>query len=91
MRFARPVIGRYASANRHFISPRVSRGAPDQPCRSRRKMDELSVESDVTAKDCLVRFERGGRTLALASIFRDVANLRILRPRSRGHGTLGHF
>jgi NADPH-dependent 2,4-dienoyl-CoA reductase/sulfur reductase-like enzyme len=37
--------------------------------------DEHSVEGDVAAKDCLVRFERGGRTLAVASIFRDVANL----------------
>jgi NADPH-dependent 2,4-dienoyl-CoA reductase/sulfur reductase-like enzyme/nitrite reductase/ring-hydroxylating ferredoxin subunit len=39
------------------------------------KWDELSIEGDVAAKDCLVRFERGGRTLAVASIFRDVANL----------------
>jgi hypothetical protein len=39
------------------------------------KWDELSIEGDVAAKDCLVRFERAGRTLAVASIFRDVANL----------------
>jgi apoptosis-inducing factor 3 len=39
------------------------------------KWDKLSIEGDVAAKDCLVRFERGGRTLAVASIFRDVANL----------------
>jgi NADPH-dependent 2,4-dienoyl-CoA reductase/sulfur reductase-like enzyme len=39
------------------------------------KWDELSIEGDVAAKDCLVRFERGGRTLAVASIYRDVANL----------------
>ena len=37
--------------------------------------DELSIDGDVSAKDCLVRFEHGGRTLAVASIFRDVANL----------------
>jgi NADPH-dependent 2,4-dienoyl-CoA reductase/sulfur reductase-like enzyme/nitrite reductase/ring-hydroxylating ferredoxin subunit len=39
------------------------------------RWDELSIEGDVAAKDCLVRFERDGRTLAVASIFRDVANL----------------
>jgi NADPH-dependent 2,4-dienoyl-CoA reductase/sulfur reductase-like enzyme len=39
------------------------------------RWDELSIDGDVAAKDCLVRFERGGRTLAVASIFRDVANL----------------
>jgi NADPH-dependent 2,4-dienoyl-CoA reductase/sulfur reductase-like enzyme/nitrite reductase/ring-hydroxylating ferredoxin subunit len=39
------------------------------------KWDELAIEGEVAAKDCLVRFERGGRTLAVASIFRDVANL----------------
>ena len=37
--------------------------------------DELSIDGDVAAKDCLVRFDQGGRTLAVASIFRDVANL----------------
>jgi NADPH-dependent 2,4-dienoyl-CoA reductase/sulfur reductase-like enzyme/nitrite reductase/ring-hydroxylating ferredoxin subunit len=39
------------------------------------KWDELSIDGDIAAKDCLVRFELGGRTLAVASIFRDVANL----------------
>jgi NADPH-dependent 2,4-dienoyl-CoA reductase/sulfur reductase-like enzyme len=39
------------------------------------KWDALSIEGDVAAKDCLVRFERGGRTLAVASIFRDAASL----------------
>ncbi len=37
--------------------------------------DELAVEGDIAGKDCLVRFKRGGRTLAVASIFRDVASL----------------
>jgi NADPH-dependent 2,4-dienoyl-CoA reductase/sulfur reductase-like enzyme/nitrite reductase/ring-hydroxylating ferredoxin subunit len=40
-----------------------------------REWDEVSIDGNVAAKDCLVRFERGGRTLAVASIFRDVANL----------------
>ncbi|WP_192181638.1 FAD-dependent oxidoreductase [Mesorhizobium amorphae] len=37
--------------------------------------DELAVDGDVAAKDCLVRFKRGGRTLAVASIFRDIESL----------------
>jgi len=38
--------------------------------------DELSVEGDIPAKDCLLRFKRKGRTLAVASIFRDVESLK---------------
>jgi apoptosis-inducing factor 3 len=38
--------------------------------------DEIAVEGDVAAKDCLVRFKKGGRTLAVASIFRDVDSLK---------------
>jgi apoptosis-inducing factor 3 len=37
--------------------------------------DELAVEGDIIGKDCLVRFKRGGRTLAMASIFRDLQSL----------------
>jgi NADPH-dependent 2,4-dienoyl-CoA reductase/sulfur reductase-like enzyme/nitrite reductase/ring-hydroxylating ferredoxin subunit len=37
--------------------------------------DELAIEGDIAAKDCLLRFKRKGRTLAVASIFRDVDNL----------------
>jgi NADPH-dependent 2,4-dienoyl-CoA reductase/sulfur reductase-like enzyme/nitrite reductase/ring-hydroxylating ferredoxin subunit len=39
------------------------------------KWDELAVEGDIAGKDCLVRFKREGRTLAVASIFRDVQSL----------------
>ena len=39
------------------------------------KWDELAIDGDIAGKDCLVRFKRGGRTLAVASIFRDVASL----------------
>ncbi len=37
--------------------------------------DELAVEGDITGRDCLVRYKRSGRTLAVASIYRDVASL----------------
>jgi NADPH-dependent 2,4-dienoyl-CoA reductase/sulfur reductase-like enzyme len=37
--------------------------------------DALAVEGDLAAKDGLVRFRRGGRTLAVASLFRDRESL----------------
>jgi NADPH-dependent 2,4-dienoyl-CoA reductase/sulfur reductase-like enzyme/nitrite reductase/ring-hydroxylating ferredoxin subunit len=40
------------------------------------KWDELAVEGDIAGKDCLLRFKRDGRVLAVASIFRDVDSLR---------------
>jgi NADPH-dependent 2,4-dienoyl-CoA reductase/sulfur reductase-like enzyme len=39
--------------------------------------DELTVDGNPADKDCLVRFKRKGRTLAAASIFRDLESLRI--------------
>ena len=39
------------------------------------KWDEIAVEGDIAGKDCLVRYKLGGRTLAAASIYRDVASL----------------
>ena len=38
--------------------------------------DEIAVEGDIAAKDCLLRFKQAGRTLAVASIFRDVESLK---------------
>ena len=37
--------------------------------------DELAIEGDITARDCLLRYRRNGRDLAVASIYRDVASL----------------
>ena len=39
------------------------------------RWDEIAVEGSIAGKDCLARFKREGRTLALASIFRDVQSL----------------
>ena len=39
------------------------------------RWDELVVEGDIARKDCLVRYKRNGRTLAVASIFRDIESL----------------
>jgi NADPH-dependent 2,4-dienoyl-CoA reductase/sulfur reductase-like enzyme len=38
--------------------------------------DALAVEGDLLGKDGLVRFKRGGRTLAVASLFRDLESLK---------------
>jgi NADPH-dependent 2,4-dienoyl-CoA reductase/sulfur reductase-like enzyme/nitrite reductase/ring-hydroxylating ferredoxin subunit len=40
------------------------------------RWDELAIEGDIAAHDCLLRFKRGGRLIAVASIFRDLDNLR---------------
>jgi hypothetical protein len=37
--------------------------------------DELAIDGKIASKDCLLRFKRNGRTLAVASIFRDSENL----------------
>ncbi len=39
------------------------------------KWDELVIEGDVGHKDCLVRYKRGGKELAVATIFRDIESL----------------
>jgi hypothetical protein len=39
------------------------------------KWDDIAIEGDIEAKDCLLRYRRAGKTLAVASIFRDKENL----------------
>jgi NADPH-dependent 2,4-dienoyl-CoA reductase/sulfur reductase-like enzyme/nitrite reductase/ring-hydroxylating ferredoxin subunit len=38
--------------------------------------DAIRIDGDVAARDCLLRYKRGGRTLAVASIGRDVESLK---------------
>jgi len=40
------------------------------------RWDTITVEGDVKAKDCLLRYRRDGRVLAVASIYRDFDNLK---------------
>ena len=40
------------------------------------KWDELQIEGSIPARDCLMRYRQNGKTLALASIFRDLENLK---------------
>jgi NADPH-dependent 2,4-dienoyl-CoA reductase/sulfur reductase-like enzyme len=37
--------------------------------------DEITVDGDINAKDCLLKYKHKGRVLAVASIFRDLASL----------------
>ena len=39
------------------------------------KWDEIAIDGDVAARDCLLRYKAKGRVLAVASIYRDVASL----------------
>jgi len=39
------------------------------------RWDEIAIDGDIADKACLLRFRRHGRTLAVASIFRDVESL----------------
>jgi NADPH-dependent 2,4-dienoyl-CoA reductase/sulfur reductase-like enzyme/nitrite reductase/ring-hydroxylating ferredoxin subunit len=39
------------------------------------KWDEVSIDGDIAAKDCLLAYKSGGRVLAVASIHRNVENL----------------
>ena len=46
--------------------------------------DELAIDGDIAAKDCLVRYRRNGRALAVASIFRDLESLQAELAMERG-------
>jgi NADPH-dependent 2,4-dienoyl-CoA reductase/sulfur reductase-like enzyme/nitrite reductase/ring-hydroxylating ferredoxin subunit len=37
--------------------------------------DEVSIDGEIAARDCLLRYKRNGRVLAAASIYRDVESL----------------
>ena len=37
--------------------------------------DELAIDGDVAARDCVLRYKRKGRVLAIASVYRDVDSL----------------
>jgi NADPH-dependent 2,4-dienoyl-CoA reductase/sulfur reductase-like enzyme len=40
------------------------------------RWDDLDIEGNIEARDCLVRYRRNGKVLAVASIFRDIDNLK---------------
>jgi NADPH-dependent 2,4-dienoyl-CoA reductase/sulfur reductase-like enzyme/nitrite reductase/ring-hydroxylating ferredoxin subunit len=40
------------------------------------RWDEVEIDGEIASKDCLLRYKRNGRVMAVASIFRDAENLR---------------
>ncbi|MBV8512585.1 MAG: hypothetical protein JO289_20690, partial [Xanthobacteraceae bacterium] len=38
--------------------------------------DDLQIEGEINNRDCLVRYRRNGKLLAVASIYRDLDNLK---------------
>ena len=40
------------------------------------KWDRLEIDGDIKGRDCVVRYRAGGKVLAVASIYRDVDNLK---------------
>jgi len=40
------------------------------------KWEKLEIEGDIKARDCVVRYRRDGKLLAVASIYRDVDSLK---------------
>jgi NADPH-dependent 2,4-dienoyl-CoA reductase/sulfur reductase-like enzyme len=40
------------------------------------KWDEIAVDGDIKGKDCVLRYKREGRVLAVASIYRDIDSLK---------------
>ncbi|WGR91596.1 FAD-dependent oxidoreductase [Bradyrhizobium sp. ISRA443] len=40
------------------------------------KWDEIAVDGDIKGRDCLLRYKSRGRVLAVASVYRDLDNLR---------------
>jgi NADPH-dependent 2,4-dienoyl-CoA reductase/sulfur reductase-like enzyme/nitrite reductase/ring-hydroxylating ferredoxin subunit len=48
------------------------------------RWDTLTVDGDIVAKDCLLRYRRNGRVLAVASIYRDLESLQAELAMERG-------
>jgi NADPH-dependent 2,4-dienoyl-CoA reductase/sulfur reductase-like enzyme/nitrite reductase/ring-hydroxylating ferredoxin subunit len=46
--------------------------------------DEIAIDGDIAAKDCLLRYKSKGRVLAVASIYRDLASLKAELEMERG-------
>ena len=76
--------GQAAARNMLGDGERIRRGAvllepalrrADQLRRARGAWDRIEVEGNIAERDCAVRYVRGGRTLALATIYRDKESL----------------
>ena len=77
---AKPRRSTCLGQQRDDLTPCHSSGASTTTYRSTMsatpsRWDEIAIDGDISAKDCLLRYKRNGRVLAVASIFRDVENL----------------
>ena len=59
----------------HRPQEKAKPGEPIKVASRPSRWDEIALEGDIAAKDFLVRYKRGGRTVAVASIFRDAQSL----------------
>ena len=46
--------------------------------------DEIAIDGDIAARDCVLRYRRNGRVLAVASIYRDIESLKAELAMERG-------
>ncbi len=46
--------------------------------------DEIAIDGDIKGKDCLLRYKKQGRVLAVASVYRDLDNLKAELAMERG-------
>ncbi|MCK1739296.1 FAD-dependent oxidoreductase [Bradyrhizobium sp. 138] len=47
--------------------------------------DDIAIEGSISGKDCLLKYRKGGRVLAVASIYRDLDNLKAELEMERSH------
>ncbi len=48
------------------------------------KWDEIAVDGDIKGRDCVLRYKRNGRVLAVASVYRDIDSLKAELEMERG-------
>src|ERR1700694_5696908 len=51
------------------------------------KWDKIEIDGDIAARDCLVRYRRNGKVLAVASIYRDLESLKVEAEWEAGAGS----
>jgi NADPH-dependent 2,4-dienoyl-CoA reductase/sulfur reductase-like enzyme len=47
--------------------------------------DDIAIDGSISGKDCLLKYRKGGRVLAVASIYRDLDNLKAELEMERSH------
>ena len=47
---------------------------------------DITIDGSISARDCLLKYRKGGRVLAVASIYRDLDNLKAELEMERSQG-----